>query len=40
MSGVPEVDVEDLKNNTDYSGYNPTDQIIEWFWEVIEEYSQ
>jgi E3 ubiquitin-protein ligase HUWE1 len=34
------VDVEDLKQNTDYSGYNPTDQIIIWFWEVVEEYSQ
>jgi E3 ubiquitin-protein ligase HUWE1 len=35
ISGVPEVDVDDLKSNTDYSGYNPTDQIIVWFWEVV-----
>jgi E3 ubiquitin-protein ligase HUWE1 len=35
ISGVPEVDLEDLKRNTDYSGYLPTDQIIIWFWEVV-----
>ena len=40
ISGVPEVDLEDFKRNTDYSGYNPTDQIIIWFWEVVSEYSQ
>lgn len=40
ISGVPEVDIQDLKRNTDYSGYNPTDQIIVWFWEVVSEYSQ
>jgi hypothetical protein len=37
---VPEVDIEDFKKNTDYSGYNPTDQIIIWFWEIVSEYSQ
>jgi hypothetical protein len=37
---VPEVDVEDLKKNTDYSGYVPTDQIIVWFWEIVEQYTQ
>lgn len=40
ISGVPEVDVEDLKENTDYSGYAPGDQIIQWFWEIVEGYSQ
>lgn len=40
ISGVPEVDLDDLRKNTDYSGYNPTDQIIVWFWEVVSEYSQ
>ena len=40
ISGVPDIDLEDFKRNTDYSGYNPTDQIIIWFWEVVSEYSQ
>jgi E3 ubiquitin-protein ligase HUWE1 len=39
-SKIPEVDIEDFKKNTDYSGYNPADQIIIWFWEVVSEYSQ
>ena len=40
MSGVPEISVDDMKRNTDYSGYNPDDQIILWFWEVLSEYTQ
>lgn len=35
ISGIPEVDVEDMKRNTDYTGYNPTDPIIVWFWEIV-----
>jgi len=35
ISGIPEVDVEDMKRNTDYSGYSPSDQIIVWFWEIV-----
>ena len=31
ISGLPEISYEDLKNNLDYSGYNPNDQIIKWF---------
>lgn len=29
-----------MKRNTDYTGYNPTDQIIVWFWEIVSEYTQ
>ncbi len=40
MSGLPEIDLKDLKNNVDYSGYSPTDEVIQWFWEIVESYSQ
>lgn len=40
ISGVPMIDFEDFKKNTDYSGYSPDEQIIKWFWEIVSEYSQ
>lgn len=32
MSGMPSVDLKDMKMNTDYQGYSPNDQIIKWYW--------
>eukprot|EP00818_Percolomonas_sp_WS_P010924 CAMPEP_0117451014 /NCGR_PEP_ID=MMETSP0759-20121206/8779_1 /TAXON_ID=63605 /ORGANISM="Percolomonas cosmopolitus, Strain WS" /LENGTH=1324 /DNA_ID=CAMNT_0005243581 /DNA_START=1599 /DNA_END=5573 /DNA_ORIENTATION=- len=40
ISGLPEFDVEDLKKNTDYYGYNPDDEVIEWFWKWVESLNQ
>lgn len=35
--GKQDVNVDILKTNTKYEGYDVHDSIIEWFWEVIEE---
>jgi hypothetical protein len=32
ISGLPEIDFEDLRKNVDYSGYAPTDDAVKWFW--------
>ncbi len=32
MSGMPSVDLKDMKLNTDYQGYSPQDQVIKWYW--------
>lgn len=32
MSGMPSVDLKDMKLNTDYQGYSPNDQVIKWYW--------
>lgn len=32
MSGMPSVDLKDMKLNTDYQGYSPHDQVIKWYW--------
>ena len=29
--------VDDLKANTKYQGYQPSDQYIKWFWEIMYE---
>ncbi len=39
ISGLPDVDIIDLKKNTEYSGYSEKNKFIEWFWEVLESFS-
>ena len=34
ISGLPEIDVEDLRAHTDYTGYSQATPVIRWFWEV------
>ena len=40
ISGLPEIDLYDLKQNTVYHGYAPDSQAVLWLWEVLAEYSQ
>ena len=44
MCGLPEIDLEDWKNNTEYSGefdrVGPNHETCRWFWEVVEEFDQ
>lgn len=35
ISGLPDIDVHDLKKNTDYVGWKPTDREIGWFWNIL-----
>eukprot|EP00571_Detonula_confervacea_P003423 CAMPEP_0172329052 /NCGR_PEP_ID=MMETSP1058-20130122/60671_1 /TAXON_ID=83371 /ORGANISM="Detonula confervacea, Strain CCMP 353" /LENGTH=4507 /DNA_ID=CAMNT_0013046199 /DNA_START=90 /DNA_END=13614 /DNA_ORIENTATION=- len=35
ISGMPEIDIHDLKKNTDYNGYRPADREICWFWNIM-----
>jgi E3 ubiquitin-protein ligase HUWE1 len=37
ISGLPDIDITDLKENTDYSGYSATSDVIVWFWELLED---
>ncbi|CAB9503919.1 Probable E3 ubiquitin-protein ligase hulA [Seminavis robusta] len=40
ISGLPDIDVHDLKKNTDYVGWKATDKEIEWFWNVMFSLSR
>eukprot|EP00210_Caulerpa_lentillifera_P005107 g4879.t1 len=40
ISGLPEVDISDLKANTEYTGYTAASPVIQWFWQVIEELDK
>ena len=37
VCGKIKLDVRDLKNHTRYDGFNEKDDIINWFWEWLEE---
>jgi E3 ubiquitin-protein ligase HUWE1 len=40
ISGMPDVDISDLKKNTDYNGYRPADKEIGWFWNIMFSLSR
>jgi E3 ubiquitin-protein ligase HUWE1 len=40
ISGMPDIDVHDLKQNTDYVGWKATDKEIVWFWNVVFSLSR
>ncbi|KAF0978141.1 hypothetical protein FDP41_002656 [Naegleria fowleri] len=36
ISGLPDIDIQDLKNNTEYVGYTKDSPQIKWFWNIVE----
>ena len=39
ISGLPTIDIGDLRAHTDLVNYHKTDQIIVWLFEVLEEFE-
>jgi E3 ubiquitin-protein ligase HUWE1 len=40
ISGLPEIDLDDLKANTEYTGYTVASSVVQWFWEVAKDFSK
>ncbi|KAL0361730.1 UNVERIFIED_CONTAM: E3 ubiquitin-protein ligase UPL1 [Sesamum radiatum] len=40
ISGLPDIDLDDLRANTEYSGYSAASPAIQWFWEVVQGFSK
>jgi hypothetical protein len=40
ISGLPEIDLEDLKANTEYTGYTAASPIVQWFWDVVGTFNK
>ncbi|RKP39991.1 hypothetical protein BJ085DRAFT_20779 [Dimargaris cristalligena] len=40
ISGLPDIDIDDWKNNTDYHGYNTSSPQIQWFWRAVRSFDQ
>lgn len=40
MSGLPDIDMADLKANVEYTGYSSSSPQINWFWRCVEQMDQ
>ncbi|ONK77230.1 uncharacterized protein A4U43_C02F4420 [Asparagus officinalis] len=40
ISGLPDIDLDDLRANSEYSGYSNASPVIQWFWEVVQGFSK
>lgn len=40
ISGLPDIDIDDLRSNTEYSGYSSGSPVIQWFWEAVRAMSK
>ena len=40
ISGLPDIDIDDWKNNTEYQNYTPSSPPIQWFWRAVRSFSQ
>ncbi|TYH65157.1 hypothetical protein ES332_D06G037000v1 [Gossypium tomentosum] len=40
ISGLPDIDLDDMRANTEYSGYSAASPVIQWFWDVVQGFSK
>ena len=40
ISGLPDIDVDDWKNNTEYHNYQASSPQIQWFWRAVRSYDK
>ncbi|RCI05196.1 hypothetical protein CU098_002474, partial [Rhizopus stolonifer] len=40
ISGLPDIDIDDWKNNTEYRNYTPSSTCIQWFWRAVRSFDQ
>ncbi|XP_073123872.1 E3 ubiquitin-protein ligase UPL1-like isoform X2 [Henckelia pumila] len=40
ISGLPEIDLDDLKANTEYTGYTMASNVVQWFWKVVQGFNK
>ncbi|KAK2627602.1 hypothetical protein QTJ16_003568 [Diplocarpon rosae] len=40
ISGLPEIDMDDWKSNTEYHNYTASSPQIQWFWRAVRSYNK
>ncbi|QDS73824.1 hypothetical protein FKW77_006292 [Venturia effusa] len=40
ISGLPDIDVDDWKNNTEYHNYQASSPQIQWFWRAVRSFEK
>jgi len=38
--GLGHIDIDDWKSHTRLKHCNPETQVVRWFWEILDEYSE
>ena len=40
ISGLPDIDVDAWKNNTELYGYSSSDPVVQWWWRAVRSFDQ
>lgn len=40
ISGLPDIDVDEWRNNTELHGYSQSDAVVTWFWRAVRSFDQ
>lgn len=40
ISGLPEIDLDDWKNNTTYQNYTAVSPQVQWFWRAVRSFDK
>lgn len=40
ISGLPDIDIDDWKANTEYHNYTPSSPQIQWFWRAVRSFDK
>ncbi|KIW06428.1 hypothetical protein, variant [Verruconis gallopava] len=40
ISGLPDIDVEDWRNNTEYHNYTASSPQVQWFWRAVRSFDK
>jgi E3 ubiquitin-protein ligase HUWE1 len=40
ISGLPDIDLDDLRAHTDYHGFKQSDPVITWFWNALKSFDK
>ncbi len=40
ISGLPNVDIDDLKANTEYTDFTPSSVQVQWFWRAVRSFTR
>ena len=40
ISGLPEIDLDDMRANCEYNGYKSGDMTVQWFWNALKNFTK
>lgn len=40
ISGLPDIDIDDWRGNTEYQNYSPSSPQIQWFWRAVRSFDK